>query len=63
MVEKIVKEEPTSLLTFVTLENVLAAVVADSRVGWDCRTTSRTLQALRHARDGFVEIFVLEHQI
>lgn len=50
-------------LTFVALENVLAAVIADTRIRWNCRAAAWTLQTLGHACYGLVKVFVFEHQV
>jgi hypothetical protein len=46
-----------------TLKNMFTAIIANTWIGWDSCTASRTLQAFGHACNSFVEIFVLEHQV
>lgn len=57
------KKKLVSKLTFVTLENVFAAIVTNSRIRWYYSTASWALQAFRHAGDSFVKIFIFKHQV
>jgi hypothetical protein len=48
---------------FVALENVFAAIAANSRIGRDARAATRALQRFRRSLGIFYEVRVLDHQI